>query len=334
MALIITAVVIFLIMIGLTGYSGYKFNQKTSGKKGYLFVLLSPLVFVMLLFGMFAQVGANEVGIIYDELNGGVLQETYDQGLHMKSPFRHVTTIKTTNRTAYVEVYSQTEDSIYAKFEITVIYRIERQNAGLFYRTTGSVDISSEQLNSIVKKNLQSITTQYNIFDIMGLSLEEVRQSFRDSLDMDLTEIYHITLVSVSIDDVDAGQEIEQIIQDKAKAIQQIEITQREQERAIIEAQTKLIQAENQAAIDITLSQGKAEAQQLLNSVAVTAIQTMYNAQFDDETEKIEFEANATGGFLTIQEVAEIVVKQLYYDVWDGKLPTVVTDGSGIIIQP
>ena len=44
-------------------------------------------------------------------------------------------------------------------------------------------------------------------------------------------QIYHITLVSVSIDDVDAGDEIEQIIQDKAKAIQQIEIAQQEKSK-------------------------------------------------------------------------------------------------------
>ena len=46
------------------------------------------------------------------KLNGGVLEETYGQGLHAKSPFRHVTTISTTNRTSLYEVYSQTEDSI------------------------------------------------------------------------------------------------------------------------------------------------------------------------------------------------------------------------------
>ena len=292
-------------------------------------------------FGAFTTVGANEVGIIFDELNGGVLQETYGQGLHAKPPFRHVTTISTTNRTAYIEVFSQTEDSIYAMFEITAIYNIEKQNAGLFYRTTGVIDISSNQLNSIVKKNLQSVTTQYNIFDIMGVSLEEVRSSFKNVLANDLMQIYHITLVSVSIDDVDDGDEIEQIIQDKAKAIQQIEIARQEKAKQDVINETNRIKAETDAQIalikaqsDYEVAEKAAQAQAVLNAAAVTAIQNMYEMQFEAPAIRVEFETNGTGGYLTIQEVAEIVIKQLYYDIWDGKLPTVITDGSGIIIQP
>lgn len=60
----------------------------------------------------------------------------------------------------------------------------------------------------------------------------------------------------------------------------------------------------------------------------------MYEMQFETPAIRVDFETNGTGGYLTIQEVAEIVIKQLYYDIWDGKLPTVITDGSGIIIQP
>lgn len=340
MVYVISSIILFVVF--LAGAIGIIANYKHKyGSKVYFSILAAPLAFLILLFGSFTTVGANEVGIIFDELNGGVLEETYGQGLHAKSPFRHVTTISTTNRTSYIEVYSQTEDSIFAKFEITVIYNIETNNAGLFYRTTGSVDISSQQLNSIVKKNLQSITTQHNIFDIMGVSLEEVRAAFRDVLSNDLMNIYHITLVSVSIDDVDAGTEIEQIIQDKAKAIQQIEIAQQEKARQDVINETNRIKAEIDAEIalikaqsDFAVAEKQAEAQAVLNAAAVNAIQTMYDLQFETPAEKLEFETNGTGGYLTIQEVSTIVIKQLYYDVWDGKLPTVITDGSGIIIQP
>lgn len=340
MLYVISSVIVFLVLLG--GAISFSVYYKSKyGSKVYFSILAAPLAFIILGLGAFTTVGANEVGIIYDELNGGVLQETYGQGLHAKSPFRHVTTISTTNRTAYIEVYSQTEDSIYAMFEITVIYSIETQNAGLFYRTTGTVDISTEQLNSIVKKNLQSITTQHNIFDIMGVSLEEVRASFRDVLSNDLMEIYHITLVSVSIDDVDAGTEIEQIIQDKAKAIQQIEIAQQEKAKQDVINETNRIKAETDAEIalikaqsDYEVAEKQAEAQAVLNAAAVTAIQNMYEMQFEAPAIRVEFETNGTGGYLTIQEVAEIVIKQLYYDIWDGKLPTIITDGSGIIIQP
>lgn len=57
--------------------------------------------------------------------------------------------------------------------------------------------------------------------------------------------------------------------------------------------------------------------------------------QFIDNDTKLEFETIGVGGYLTIQEISDVVIKQLYFDVWDGKLPTVITDGNGgIIIQP
>ena len=38
----------------------------------------------------------------------------------------------------------------------------------------------------------------------------------------------------------------------------------------------------------------------------------MYEMQFEAPAIRVEFETNGTGGYLTIQEVAEIVIKQLY----------------------
>lgn len=345
MQLVIGIIVSFIvILVGsiLIGVQMKKRQPKTFlGQHPSLLMLAAIIPLLFLFTGLISKVGPNEVGIIYDELGGGVLQETYAQGLHFKSPFRQVTPISTTNRTSYIEVFSQTEDSIYAEFEITVIYKILKEDAGLFYRTTGNTDIREDQLNSIVKKNLQSVTTQYDVFDIMGQSLEQVRLEFQSVLTADLDTLFHITLISVSINDVDAGAEIEQIIQDKAKAIQEIQIAQQEQAKQAVINETNRIKAETEAQIalikansDLAVAEKAAEAQVVLNAVAVTAIQTMYAAQFEDEPARIEFETNATGGYLTIQEISTIVVKQLYYDVWDGKLPTVVTDGSGIIIQP
>ena len=165
-------------------------------------------------------------------------------------------------------MYSQTEDSIYAQFDITVIYSIHKEDAGLFFRTTGNTDISADQLNAIVKKNLQSVTTQYNVFDIMGQSLEQVRLQFQTVLAQDLYDLYHVTLVSVSINDVDAGSEIEKIIQDKAKAIQQIEIALQEKARQDVINETNRIKAETEAEIalikansDLAVAEKQAEAQ-------------------------------------------------------------------------
>ena len=76
----------------------------------------------------------------------------------------------------------------------------------------------------------------------------------------------------------------------------------------------------------------EAEAEALLKSVTVNAINIMYEGQFVDEAERTLFETDGSGGFLTIQEVANIVLEQLYYDTWDGILPQVITGTDGLSI--
>ncbi|VEU80257.1 SPFH domain-containing protein [Haploplasma axanthum] len=338
MVILIASIVVFIAsLVALTILIRIRWNdnKKSSGwgKKGFYLLPLSLLSFLILIFGMFSKVNANEVGIIYHD-KYGILDEVKYEGFQRKSIFEHITTISTTNKTKFLEVYAQTKDSINAQFEITITYKVESKNAGKFYKAVGDKKISDEQLNTLIKESLQSISTAYDIFQIMGGELDEVRSKVADSLEIKLNERYHITLVSLSIDDVDAGARVESIIQEKAEAIQKIEIAERDQQRATIEAQTELLRAKNKAEVDIAIAKGKAEADELLNAVAVNAILKMYNSQFETEALKADFEDNNKGGYLKIQEVGEIVVKQLYYDVWDGKLPTVVTDGSGIIIQP
>lgn len=340
MIILIAAVILVLVTLAITVFltvSNWKNNDSSKFLKSRKTIFLIPISFLwfgVILLGSFTKVGANEVGIIYHDQKG-ILEEVKTEGFQFKSVFEHITVISTINKTALLKVNAQTSDSIYAEFEITLTYKIDAQNAGRFYRIVGSKDITPEQLNSVIKESLQSVTTQYDIFQIMGGELETVRNEITNALQKNLSARYYITVVSVSIDDVDAGTRVEQIIQEKAEAIQRIDIATQEKQKALIEAQTALLKAENDAKIAILKAEADAEAQAVLNGVAVNAIKTMYVGQFKADDERIEFETTSKGGFLKIQEIAEIVVKQLYYDKWDGKLPTVITDGNGgIIIQP
>jgi len=319
---IVFAVITILVIVGISIYMGEA--------KVLWFTPAALLWFVMLLFGMWIKVSANQVGIIYDDRHG-VMDEVKLEGFQRKSIFEHITKISTTNKTAEVQVFGQTKDSIYADFMITIVYRIEAADAGKFFRVTGDTNINSDQLNSIVKETLQASTINYDIYSILGEQLESLRSEFVLLLTQAMHERYHITIVSASFNDIDAGPQIEQAIQNKAEALQQIQIAEAEQLRIIVEAQTALIRAENAAAVIMINAQATADAQVILNSVTVNAINEMYLGQFnageDTSTPTIY-------GYLTIQEIAKTILTQLYYDTWDGVLPSVITDGAGLIINP
>jgi len=326
MFIIVLTIILFLVLLFIASY-----DNKSKRLKFQTRVLFTPLVFLLILTAGITKIDANQVGIVYHPFLGGIQDEVLLEGFKTKNVFATVTKISTTNRTAFLGVAGQTNDSIYANFEITLVYKIESQNAGRFFRVTGDSDISQEQLNSMTKEALQSATTNYDIYGILGEDLEVVRLDFTNKLSILLNTRYHITLVSTSFDDIDAGSEIERIIQDKAQAIQLIQIAEQERQRAEVEAETQIIRANADASVILIKAEAQAEAQIVLNSVTINAINLMYNGQFQ------EGENTATPevyGYLTIQEITQTILKQLYYDTWDGVLPTVITDGAGIIINP
>ena len=316
-------------------YIKFKFSSKS---------FLAFFAFLLILPSLFSTVNANEVGIVYDPLNGGIQDIALGEGLHVKTPLQQIKTISTKLREETFTVTAQTGEIFreneegeliesgggqFATYQVSIQYRIEVENAHLFYRQFGSNVIPTDTLAARVREALQDNSVNYDIFSILKGSLNEIRLETEEALSLSLSEL-GITVEAFIILDVDAGEQIESDVRNEASAAKQIDIAQKELEAASIQAEKLIVE---------TTAQG--EAQQILNSVTVSAINNMYVSQFlnidleIDEVTKLDFELNGTGGYLTIQEITDIVVKQLYYDTWDGVLPTVITDGdSGIIINP
>ena len=318
----IVVIVALFVMLGFDGRARWAYRPRQV-------IALSGLA--VLAFGVVSSIGPNTVGIVYDPFNGGIQDETFEEGFQIKSLFSEVYKISTTNKTALISVAGQTKDSIYATFSITLIYRIAAVDAGIHYRTVGIEGVTADKMNSIVKTALQATTTNYDVYSILGEELEAVRIDFVERLSEMLYDQYHVTLISASFDDIDAGDQIEQAIQNKAQALQEVEIAQVEQQQAIIEAATALIRANNAAEVQLITAAAQAEAQIILNSVTVNAIQEMYLAQFAEGEDTTTPDAY---NYLTMEEISQIILKQLYYDTWDGVLPTVIADGSSLIINP
>lgn len=298
------------------GTSSSNCKKRIYTLKSVGYSLLSFAWLLILLFGCFVKVGANEVGIIYHDQKG-VLQETKYEGFQTKSIFEHITTISTKNRSAKLTTTGQTSDGQYATFELSLIYRIDKADAGKFFKVANATDISSEALNTIVKSCLQSSTIKYDIFELLSTKLEVARVDFREDLAEELMAKYFITLVDVSFDDVDAGEKVEEILKAKAESVQRIEIAERQ-------AEADLITAENKAEIERTLADAEAYSITKVGGAkgeAESAYVDKVKAMIDN------LEAN-TSGTLTYKECTDIVLGIIFYDTWNGELPEVLTSDS------
>lgn len=317
MIILIVSIIISLVLVG--GIIGIIYflqqKRKRQNKKLYFLSFIGIAGMLILLFGIFTKVEANQVGIVYDELNGGIQDETYGEGVHTKSIFEHITQISTANRSASVTTTGQTNDGQYATFSLSIIYKVDKDNAGKFYRITNNTDIPSEALNTLVKSCLQSSTINYDIFELLSTGLETARVDFKDDLTKTLMETYYITLVDVSFDEIDGGTEVEAILSQKAEAEQKIKVTE-------LEASANLISAENQAQIEKTLADAAAYSIRIEGEANGEAA----NAYINKVQTLIDDLYTSTSNNLTYKECTDIVLSIIFYDTWDGKLPEVLTN--------
>jgi len=337
MGLLIASIVVFVLAlafgIGMGIY--YERDGSHAGWFWLFFILISP---AMLLFGAFTKVSANEVGIIYDD-RYGVMEEVKLEGFQSKSIFEHITPISTSVKTvtlgdidpndaeeAELMLAGQTINSIYAYFIVTISYRIEATNAGKFFKITGSADLTSVQLNAIVKQALQATTIEYDVYDLLAGELENARAEFETRLAEILSSEYYVTLAMATFDDIDAGNDIEASIQQKAQAQQNVEIAIAQQQKATIENATLLMNQQAIADAAVIEAQGVADAVQIAADAeaykvaaekqAVADLYAYYAAELPD---------------LTDAEIAELVNTIIYYATWDGVLPKVVGDATVFI---
>lgn len=313
MSLVITAVVLTLVTCPAIYLIIKEANKK---RKAYIKIGLKPLLgllwLLIILLGMFTTVEKNSVGIVFDEVNGGLQDKTLSEGVHVITPFQKVTIIQTSNKTQSIVVAGQTSDSIYADFMITIVYRIDTENAGRFFKRTNSGDIDSIQLNSVAKEILQSVSINYNIYGVLGEEFEDLRQEFTKKLTSIMLERYHVTVVSTSFDDVDAGQRIEEIIRSKGEALQQIEIEKLNKQKAEYQKEVLMIEAEAHAEVVRIAAQAQADKIEFEKKALANMI-SEYITSFPTLTEK---------------EVATIVLQTVFYEKWNGILPEVVTGDS------
>lgn len=322
MVLLIVSIIIFAVLaIGIALFVLYHVKENDASKLWFLSTLGAGIAFVILIFGSFAKVSANNVGIVYDD-RYGIVDKVYEEGFKHKSIFEHITQISLKNRDKFIQTDSQTNDGQYATFEISITYNIERENAPRYFRTVGGNEMIEDQLYSLIENSLQSSTTKYNIFDLLSEDLETCRVEFETSLRNALMEQYGITLKYATFKDATASPEIETILSKKATAEKQVEIAMKEAEAKLIESENSILIAQNKAKADKALADASAYAVKVSGEAEADAA-TAYISKINEMISTIQ---ESTG--LSYADASQLVLSIVFYDNWNGELPQTLTSDS------
>lgn len=265
--------------------------------------LLSVLPCALLLFGVFVRVPANSVGIQYSAFTG-VKEDTLSEGMHTKNMFDTIYILSTEVQTKHLEnITGQTKDSQYVNITMDVQYKVDSSSAFQVFREFRTLENVDEKLiANVVQRAVESVTTGYNVYDILGSAKNEVYTSIQEALRKDLGE-KGISFYYINFIDVDAGEAIESAITAQAVAKQAVETAEQERQKAEIEAQKRVVEA-----------QANLEA-----------------AKIEAETKLVEAKATADANAMMEESLNEHILEKLWIEKWDGQLPKIVTDGDNMM---
>lgn len=243
MLIIIVSVIVTLIVFVLLSVDVTEDKFKVTKKS-----FLSLGCMIIVLFGCFTNIGANRVGIVYNPFKGGIQDYTLNQGYKTKSPLTKIYKINTeVNELTFSNISVQTNDSQFVNTVIKAQVKIDSNKAFEYfskYRDKSLEDISSI-LSATMQKQLETITTQYNIMDVLGAKRDEI---VNKSLELIQEELLKdgISVLRITLVDTDAGADIEKAIANEAVAKKEAETAEYKKQKAQLEGEAKVIEAQKE----------------------------------------------------------------------------------------
>lgn len=255
---------------------------------------LALLSLLILIPAFIAKVPANSVGIKYSPFSG-TSENTLNEGFHTKNPFEKIYKISTEVQTMTVSnLTTQTKDAQYLTSILDIKYKVSNDNAFVIFKQYRTLDNMSKNLVvSTTQRVLEQVTTKYNVIDILGEKRSDVYAELETSLHEEFA-LYGVEFVSITINDMDAGERLENAITEEAVA-----------KKAVETAEQELLKAETQA-----------------KQKSVTAKAEQEAARIEAETKIIQAQAEKEANELLQQSLNDDILVQQWIDKWNGVTPS------------
>lgn len=229
------------------------------------------------------------------------------------------------------QAYSQ--DAQTMDIDLTVQYQISTTNVLDIAGTYGSLDVLNSRIESVAvdaMKTVMAENTAENIIQNRG----EIAKSVTDRIISRIDSSYYVSVQTAVLTDISFTDAYE-------AAVEAQMIAEREKEAAIIKAEQQLEVAKREAEARLEQAQGEANAQKALAeaeaySASIKIVElartlgyevTQTSAE-DSVSFDIEWGTDDSGKALLLDYLKYLE----YLATWDGKLPGVVGDGTGIMI--
>lgn len=272
-------------------------------KKRLILGALGLVVVIVLLSVCTCQIATGNTGIV--TTFGKVEDFTLEAGFHFKSPFQKITLMD--NREQKTTFKTQAFSSDIQQVDITgsINYAINKSTAMTLFREVGT-NYFDKLIYPRMLENTKAVFSKYTAENLVS-ARETLSRQIRDDLSVEM-EKYGITIISVSIENIDFTDAFTDAVESKQVAAQKKLQAEIEQEQKTMETQQ---QAERQKI--------QAEAEANVKKV---------NADAEAYATKVKAEAEAEANKQIAESLTEELIAFTEAKLWDGQLPQFVSGGT------
>lgn len=329
-----------LVSLGVAIYHGFEGNTGVS--TGSWIVCAAMVILFIFLPWNFKTVDSGEVAVVK---HLGEVVEVREPGMHTDFWMTN-TYVKLDTKVRQVDIVtaSYSNDKQTMDISMTVQYQIKKDMAKNIVVHYGTLDILESRIQSVAIERTKAIMSSYTA-DSLIEQRSIISAAVADAVESALNENYYIDIVNVALTNIDFSDAYEAAVEQKMIATQEVERAKAEAQKAEETAKGQLKVAEQEAeakkvAADADAYSKEKAAEAEANAIAIKSIEVARmlglteindNGTPDDTSDDIE----AIKSNLTPEEsklLADYLKYIEYLATWDGKLPEVVTDGSGIMI--
>lgn len=261
---------------------------------------------LVIIFSSFSYVPVQHYGIVFNRFSGGYSEEVEDPGIIFHLPFaQRVYDVESNAHTLPLIgedlINVQTHDGQKLATEVDVQYIIPHENAVDVFKYYQNNERSIREniqykLKPVVQRSIETVTTKYDVSQILGESRSKVEQEISDELSKEL-EGYGLELTSFKLVSTDAEDGIEAAINAEAVAQQEVKTAKQQQEKQKVQNETKKQQIEAEAEQAKIRAEGQAESNRILSESITPEI-------IDYE----EVKARQEHGWVEVQGVGSAIV--------------------------
>lgn len=292
-------IVVFAVAFG--AIAAVCFDNDKSGAGGVMAVLCVACViaFIIVPFS-FHTVDTGEVAVVK---TFGEAKEVKGPGLNydfwMVNDYEY---IDTKAQELAVETMAYSSDAQVMTIQMTVQYQAMGDKAVDIVKTYGDLESLTNRITSIITEQPKSVVSTRTAMDIIanrGAITPEVEAAIISAVG----EEYFVTINKVTITNIDFSDAFEQAVEEKM-------VAEQAKLKADYENEKKLAQAEADAKAKLVAAEAEAKVKLM------------------------EAEAEKQANELLEKSLTDKILQEMYLEKWDGKLPSVVTDGETIMQIP